>query len=532
MMIISEMKVNILKKFLSFERAELMRLIFSGLYLVLILALLVCTVLARRSDRQSRDAVAFLEAALIPPVLGNLLIVGTSIRITALIGCYFYYLGMDLVMYSLVNFTNVYCHGRDSMKYHPKLVYFALAADAVQMLLNPFFGHAFDIEPVMVEDAPYYKLIPHLGQTVHRVVDYAVFLSVILIFVFATVRAPKINRERYAVVLGTMVAVGIMQTYNIFFQYAIDRSMLGYGVFGVVIFFFAIRYRPLRLLDRILSNIVSGLSDAFYVFDSNGSCIWANDQGLRLLDFDDNNYDHIAEKLTEMFGAAGNPGEHTAKKKIGDNEDARFYVLEESYLKDKSGHLDGSYLRIQDVTDEEQQILARDEQIGQISQEAYRDPLTGVGSKAAYTRKVSELNAEIAEGEPEFAVIMVDMNNLKNINDDFGHKAGDLYIRGCCHLICEHFKHSPVFRIGGDEFAAILQGHDYANRAAVTSALRNAYAEAFAQEDKEPWLRYSAAVGLAEYASDDNTYELVFKRADKAMYEEKKQFKKKYGSYR
>lgn len=509
-----------------------MRLTFSIIYLILILALLVCTILTRRSDRPTRDAVAFLEAALIPPVLGNLLIVGTSIRTPALIGCYFYYLGMDLVMYSLVNFTNVYCHGRDSVNYKPRLVNFILAADAVQMILNPVFGHAFDIEKVTVENAPYYKLVPFLGQTVHRVVDYAVFISVILIFVIATVRAPKINRERYGVVLATMAAVGLVQTYNIFFRYAIDRSMLGYGVFGVVIFFFAIRYRPLRLLDRVLSNIVSGLSDAFYVFDSNGSCIWANEQGCKLVSCDDGNYDSIARKLTEMFGEAGKPDESMTRRRLGNRDNTRFYVLEESYLKDAKGHLDGSYLRIQDVTEEEKQIKARDEQIGQISQEAYRDSLTGVGSKAAYIRKVSEINREIAEGAPEFAVIMVDMNNLKYINDDFGHKAGDLYIKGCCHLICEFFKHSPVFRIGGDEFAAILQGQDYNNRAVITAGLRNAYKESFEQEDKEPWLRYSAAVGLAEYASDDNTFELVFKRADKAMYEEKKQFKKKHGSYR
>ncbi len=509
-----------------------MRVTFSILYLILIFALLVCTVLARRSDKATKNAVAFLESALIPPVLGNLLIVGTSIRITALIGCYFYYLGMDLVMYSLVNFTNVYCHGRDSKKYTPKFIYAILAADAVQMLLNPVFGHAFDIAEVDVEDAPYYKLMPFLGQTIHRVVDYAVFFSVVLIFVWATVKAPRINRERYAVILATMVAVGLLQTYNIFFQYAIDRSMLGYGVFGVVIFFFAIRYRPLRLLDRVLSNIVSGLSDAFYVFDPNGNCIWANAQGCRLAGINDDNYDAVSAKLIKIFGDTGQQYEHMTKRMVGSSENARFYVLEENYVKNNKGQLDGSFLRIQDVTEEEQKLKARDEQIGQISQEAYRDSLTGVGSKAAYTRRINELNSEIAEGPAEFAVVMVDMNNLKSINDDYGHKAGDLYIKGCCHLICEAFKHSPVFRIGGDEFVVILHGQDYKNRAQITNSLRAAYKRAFEQKDKDPWLRYSAAVGIAEYASDDNTYELVFKRADKAMYDEKKQFKQEHGSIR
>lgn len=62
--------------------------------------------------------------------------------------------------------------------------------------------------------------------------------------------------------------------------------------------------------------------------------------------------------------------------------------------------------------------------------------------------------------------------------------------------------------------------------------LRASYAESFGNDKAEPWERYSAAVGMAENASDDFTFELVFKRADKAMYEDKKQFKKTHGSYR
>ncbi|HAJ96659.1 MAG TPA: hypothetical protein DCO72_02840 [Ruminococcus sp.] len=177
-------------------------------------------------------------------------------------------------------------------------------------------------------------------------------------------------------------------------------------------------------------------------------------------------------------------------------------------------------------------IRERDMQIGKISQEAYRDALTGVGSKAAYVQKLEELNAAVTEGTVEFAIVMVDMNNLKKVNDEHGHKNGDFYIKGCCHLICETFKHSPVFRIGGDEFVAILQGSDYTHRKEYVEKLRKAYTEAFENTEQEPWQRYSASVGTADYASDDSTIELVFKRADRAMYEDKKAFHMKYGSYR
>lgn len=509
-----------------------MRMTFSILYLILILALALCAFMSRRSDKPSRNAVAFLEAALIPPVLGNLLIIRTGVRSIALTGCYLYYLGMDLVMFALAGFTAVYCREPVRAKKSIRIISLALAADAVQMLLNPFFGHAFEILPVDVEGYDYYKLIPHFGQTLHRIIDYAVFLSIILIFILKTIRSPKVSRERYGVILATMIAVGLVQTYNIFFRFAIDRSMLGYGVFGVVIYFFAILYRPLRVLDRVLSMIVSNLSDAFYVFDPNGNCIWANDQGCRLAGITDQNYEAITGRLTEMFGDAGQPDNRITKRKVGEGAEARFYLLEENYVKDKKGWLDGSYLRVQDITEGEQQLKARDERIGQISQEAYRDPLTGVGSKAAYMKKVIELNDRLAEGLTELAAVMIDMNNLKGINDDYGHKAGDLYIKGCCRLICDAFKHSPVYRIGGDEFIAILQGQDYQNRAEITAALCSAFAEAFADSGKDPWLRYSAAVGLAERTVSDTGFDTIFKRADQAMYEEKKQFKKLHGSYR
>jgi len=57
---------------------------------------------------------------------------------------------------------------------------------------------------------------------------------------------------------------------------------------------------------------------------------------------------------------------------------------------------------------------------------------------------------------PEFGVIGCDVNGLKKINDTLGHKAGDEYICAACKMLCEYFKHSPVFRIGGDEFVVIL----------------------------------------------------------------------------
>ena len=149
------------------------------------------------------------------------------------------------------------------------------------------------------------------------------------------------------------------------------------------------------------------------------------------------------------------------------------------------------------------------------------------------------------EGE-EFAIVMVDLNNLKHVNDHCGHEAGDTYIKGCCHSICEVFKHSPVFRIGGDEFAVILRGPDFEHRASLTEELKKNFEDSFLQEDKEDWYRYSAAVGMAEAdVAEDGLFEevgghvvaegaLVEVAGDESLacLEDKTRFKSKYGSVR
>lgn len=184
-------------------------------------------------------------------------------------------------------------------------------------------------------------------------------------------------------------------------------------------------------------------------------------------------------------------------------------------------------------TKAENDIRNKDNRIGQLSNETNRDPLTGVGSKSAYLKKLSELNRKMSSNEPyKFAFIVVDMNNLKYINDTHGHKAGDLYITGSCNMIGDVFTNSPVYRIGGDEFVAILTDEDYNDRHALVEKLKSDYEEAHGGEDKDPWERYSASVGMSERKAEDTTVEDVFKRADKAMYEDKEIFRKNNGRYR
>lgn len=173
-------------------------------------------------------------------------------------------------------------------------------------------------------------------------------------------------------------------------------------------------------------------------------------------------------------------------------------------------------------------------EIEEISETAYKDALTGVGSKTAYGIAMQKLQDELNRDKNiSFAIVMVDINNLKYVNDTYGHEIGDDYIMGCCHIMCSIFKRSPVFRIGGDEFVIILKGDDYAVRNFFTDDLEFEYERTYSDKSLKEYRRYSASVGMAEYdPAVDTSVEDVFKRADSLMYEYKKEFKKKHGSYR
>jgi diguanylate cyclase (GGDEF)-like protein len=122
---------------------------------------------------------------------------------------------------------------------------------------------------------------------------------------------------------------------------------------------------------------------------------------------------------------------------------------------------------------------------------------------------------------PPFAVVVFDCNNLKTVNDQNGHDKGDIYLKNTAQVICEVFDHSPVFRIGGDEFTAILIGKDYENRKKLLQMFDEKCAE-MRKHESDVWKQVDVARGIAEYnPQEEETISDVVRRADKNMYENK-----------
>lgn len=203
---------------------------------------------------------------------------------------------------------------------------------------------------------------------------------------------------------------------------------------------------------------------------------------------------------------------------VVDSGKAQYTRMTVTYSSDHSHFIICVENREEDVRREKEHLAA----LSMANEMARRDELTGTKNKTAYHEMEKELGRQLEAGGDPFGIVVCDINGLKHINDTEGHKAGDDYIRAACRLVCRVFHHSPVFRIGGDEFVAVLRGQDYANRESLISGLKR-QAEENIRIGEGPVI----ASGLAEYQPyKDRSVEDVFNRADNQMYDEKARLKR------
>lgn len=394
-----------------------MRLAFGIMFLAIIAALAVCARVAGHSGKRIGSAASILLASLILPMVGNMIIILSSSRALSLIGCYLYYIGLDVAIAALIHFTFVYCGISWPRKWVGHAVYFLLLVDVVQLLLNLFFHHAFRLTEVEVDGYPYYRMIPLLGQQFHRALDYVLLAGVIGTFIIRLIRAPRLQTERYSVILFAMVLVTAWETAYIFSGVPIDRSMIGYGVFGLLIFYFSMYYRPIRLLDRMLAGMVSEQKDPVFFFDDDQQCIWMNTAGQRFLNLKKHETDRAGNALESVFGSR-HPGvacweDHLTMKVGGET---RYIELSKQPLVDSRSKMNGFYIHIRDLTDERHETEQK-------LYEARHDRLTGLYNRDYMYERTRETLAE--NPDVPYVVFWLEVTDLRTINDLYGVNFGD-----------------------------------------------------------------------------------------------------------
>ena len=176
----------------------------------------------------------------------------------------------------------------------------------------------------------------------------------------------------------------------------------------------------------------------------------------------------------------------------------------------------------------ERKLVKEEQLLKNLNRKVFVDSLTSVRNKGAYTEYIRKLQERIDGGEQfDLAIGIFDCNNLKTVNDECGHDKGDIYLKNSCMLICKVFDHSPVFRIGGDEFAVFLMNDDFKNREMLEKIFEDKRI-AICRDAKNNWEEVHIAYGFAEFdPKQDPTVSDAARRADKITYENKRKMKEK-----
>ena len=403
------------------------------------------------------DDVALLLVALLPPIVGNLILIFSDEWLLSQLGCYLYYAGIDWSVIVVLRFSCIYC----SVPYVGtkwRIVANALIAiDVVQLLLNPLTGHAFTTVETVVDGAAYYALVPFAGQAFHRIIAYGIFFVALGIVAYKTFTASRLYVERYLVLLLCMLVCCIWETYYIFSGAPIDRSMIGFGVYGLLVYYLVLYYRPMRLLDRMLARVVEDMDAAFFFFDVNMKCIYCNSYARNVIEVEEG--EDLPANITETIGKSiGGWGgrfddDWSKQAKVRHGSEERYLEIRSQQVYDDRKRRVGVCLSIRDAT-EDQMKLAHEKYL------ASHDLLTGLYNQHhLYERIRAELDAN---NDVDYKIIGIDIKDFKIVNDIFDKEFGDQVLRAVGDELRAHCKPGAVYgRLTGDKFGVLAPIGDF-----------------------------------------------------------------------
>jgi diguanylate cyclase (GGDEF)-like protein len=166
------------------------------------------------------------------------------------------------------------------------------------------------------------------------------------------------------------------------------------------------------------------------------------------------------------------------------------------------------------------EIRARNQLVQELTRKALHDPLTDLPNRGALEVHLSRAITVAANTGARLALLILDLDEFKRVNDTLGHARGDLLLKEVAARLRAILRASDtVARLGGDEFVFLLRDTDLAGAITVASRIMNAFTAPFIVEDQT--LRVQTSIGIAVYPTDGREAEALIRGADAAMYRAK-----------
>ncbi|MBT8446271.1 MAG: EAL domain-containing protein, partial [Gammaproteobacteria bacterium] len=291
-----------------------------------------------------------------------------------------------------------------------------------------------------------------------------------------------------------------------------------------------------------VEDLLDSTAEAIYGLDLQGCCTFANPACVRMLGLRDaaelvgrNMHDQIHHQRPDgaactveecsIFGTllSGNRN-HSDKEMLWRADGSCFPAEYWSYPVHRDGKLAGAVITFLDITERQQQDA-------QILEQAHFDTLTKLPNRFLALDRMSQMLNDARRNDTQAAVLFLDLDDFKKVNDSLGHDAGDKLLYEAASRLRSRLRlGDTIGRLGGDEFIVLLGGvTDSADVRAVAEDLLKYFWEPFSVDARD--LLLTASIGIALFPEDGDTPSELLRNADSAMYHAKEQGRNTYSFF-
>lgn len=293
----------------------------------------------------------------------------------------------------------------------------------------------------------------------------------------------------------------------------------------------------LKASEERYRTILENIEDGYYEVDLKGDLTFFNESlckisgysrqeltGTKIGQYMDKNVFKKISNVSRKIYESGLPRKHFDFQIICKDGFKRHIEISSSLIRDLSGNPIGFRGIARDIDE-------RKKAESTILHMAYHDTLTGLPNRILFNDRLNMAISIARRNNKKFAVMMLDLDGFKLINDLLGHDTGDLLLQNAGYRLRSHLRRSDtVARMGGDEFMLLLQGINQKEDAeAIAGKIVDSFHQNFILENHE--LKITASIGIAIYPDSGTDFDTLKKNADIAMYKVKEKGRDNFQCY-
>ncbi|MBQ9537716.1 MAG: EAL domain-containing protein [Treponema sp.] len=438
-----------------------MKLLYAAVFLFVDLLLIFCLFLAKKIGGAISSRLEAVLAAASIAVLSHVFIVATSSIAVATFAYALFYGSVNWILILLlrfcVSYTSFHHEDNGSFLFLESTMMLITAMDSIMFLMNPASGLAFVCKAVDWNGVgPFFITEKRIYFHIHIVYSYILSILIFLMLLVKIIRTSPAYWSRYLSIMLSFLVTLVWDAFFVLNRNPVDFSIIGYAVACVLILYFSVKYKPSKIINKILARIEDSSEDMLIFFDVDGNCIYANTSALRAFGFKVKNLDEFREVVADWLDDKGfDPKVSNFSAVCSKVRNGTKYHFEFTYHTLYHGTVsEGSFFHIRDCTKEVNSF-------NDAYYKATHDALTDMYNMEFLAQNISSKIKMDGEG---WYIVVTDIKGFKFINDLFGKKVGDKILISCADIIKgiagggSGGKPDEVYgRIGVDRFAVLTK---------------------------------------------------------------------------